>query len=78
MVTGKDLILYILKNDLENEPVCKDGKFIGFITVPEAAAKMEVGPATILALIGQDRLDYISIGGKHYISDMQEIKKKGE
>ncbi len=74
MITGRDLILYILKNNLEDEPVFKDGTFVGFIPVHEAAAKMGVGSATIFALLGQDKLDYISIGGKHYISDMEELK----
>lgn len=74
MITGRDLILYILKNNLEDEPVFKDGTFVGFIPVHEAAVKMGVGSATIFALLGQDKLDYISIGGKHYISDMEELK----
>lgn len=78
MATGRDLILYILKNNLENEPVFKNGIFIGFISVHEAAAKMGVGSATISALIGQEKLDYITIGGTNYISDMQDIKRKGD
>ena len=35
-MTGRELILYILSNGLENEPVFKDGKFIGFMTEEEA------------------------------------------
>lgn len=77
-MTGRELILYILKNNLEDEPVFKDGTFIGFIPVNEAAAKMGVGSATILALAGQDKLDHIVVGGKHYISGINLIKKKGE
>ena len=30
MITGRDLINYILTNHLENEPIFKDGKPIGF------------------------------------------------
>lgn len=56
-MTGRDLIVYILSNNLENEPVFKDGKFIGCITAGEAAAKMGVGVATILTWIGQGRLE---------------------
>lgn len=77
-MTGRDLILYILKNNLEDEPVYKDGTFIGFVPVHEAAAKMGVGSATIFALVGQDELDCISVGGMHYISAMNDFKKKGE
>ena len=74
-MTGRELILYILENHLEDEPVFKDGTFVGFVPVSEAAANMGVGPATILALTSQDKLDYIVVGGKHYISN---IKRKGE
>lgn len=77
-MTGRDLIVYILENKLENEPVFKDGKFVGFITVPEAAVKMGCGTPTIFALASQNKIDHITVGGIHYISDMQEIKKKGE
>jgi hypothetical protein len=44
-MTGRDLIVYILQNNLENEPVFKDGKFIGFMTEGEAAEKFDVGVA---------------------------------
>ena len=61
-MTGKDLILYILSNNLENEPVFKDGMLIGFITVEEAAMRLGVGTATIYTLIQQNQLDAILIG----------------
>ena len=48
-MTGRDLIIYILSNNLEDEPVFKDGKFMGFFTVDEAAAIMMVGSATVRA-----------------------------
>jgi excisionase family DNA binding protein len=66
-MTGKELILYILENNLENEPVCKDGKFVGFITAMEAAEQMEVGLATVYTWINQGRLDHIMVGGIVYI-----------
>lgn len=48
-MTGKELILYILQNNLEDTVVIKDGFFVGFMTEEEAAAKFEVGVATIRA-----------------------------
>lgn len=66
-MTGKELILYILENNLENEQVCKDGKFVGFITPAEAAEQMNVGLATVYAWINQGRLDHIIVGGIVYI-----------
>ena len=66
-MTGRELIIYILKNDLENEPVFKDGKFIGFITVVEAARNLNVGIATIYTWISQGLVDCLVIGGIVYI-----------
>lgn len=48
-MTGKELILYILQNDLENEIVIKDGIFVWLMNEEEAAAKFGVGVATIKA-----------------------------
>lgn len=48
-MTGKELILYILENDLENEDVIKDGVFIWLMDEKEAAVKFDVGVATIRA-----------------------------
>ena len=50
-MTGRDLIVYILENNLEDEPIFENGKFIGFITLEEAAVKMGVGTATVKALV---------------------------
>lgn len=66
-MTGRDLILYILRNNLENEQVFKDGKFIGFITIDEAAAKTNVGIATVNAWIKQGRTIGILVGDTIYI-----------
>lgn len=66
-MTGRDLIIYILANKLEDELVFRDGRFVGFITVDEAAAKMNVGTATIYAWITQGWLDCVVMGGTIYI-----------
>lgn len=66
-MTGRELILYILENGLEDEPVFKDGKFIGFITAGEAAAKLNVGVPTIYVLVSQRKLDGILINNMMYI-----------
>lgn len=46
-MTGKELILYILQNNLENTVVLEDGFFVGFMTEEEAAVKFGVGIETI-------------------------------
>lgn len=66
-MTGRDLIIYILQNGLENEQVIKDGKILGFLTVGEAAEKMNVGMATIHTLIAREALGYIVIGDRIFI-----------
>lgn len=48
-MTGKELIIYILQNDLENETVIKDGIFVWLMNEEEAAAKFGVGISTIKA-----------------------------
>ena len=48
-MTGKELVLYILQNDLENEIVIKDGIVIWLMSEEEAAVKFNVGINTIRA-----------------------------
>lgn len=72
-MTGKDLILYILQNDLENEPVFKDGKFIGFNTIEETAVKMGVGTATVSASIKLGQIKSIKIGNTYLVPAFQEV-----
>lgn len=66
-MTGKDLIIYILENNLENEPVFQHGKFIGFVTAGEVAERLNVGVATVYVWVYQKRLDGILVGGTLYI-----------
>lgn len=66
-MTGRDIILYILENHLEDELFVQNGKPLGFLTVEEAAAKTNVGPATIQAWLFQQRLNYVLIGNGIYI-----------
>lgn len=67
-MTGRELILYILSNNLENEPIFNNNKFIGLMTVDEAAIKMGVGGYTVRAWFKQGKLDGIYIGDTIYIA----------
>ena len=62
-MTGKDLIIYILQNNLENEDLFGDGRFLGLLNVEETAARMNVGPATIMLWYATGMLDGVNIGG---------------
>ena len=66
-MTGRDLILYILENNLEDEPVIKNGTFIGFMTPGEAAAKFTVGVETIKRWVKLNMLNGVKIGNEIYI-----------
>ena len=65
-MTGKELILYILQNNLENTVVLEDGFFVGFMDEEEAALKFRVGVATIRAWYGCKMLKGTKIGDSLY------------
>lgn len=65
-MTGKELILYILRNNLEDTIVLKDGIFVGFMTEGEAAVKFNVGIETIRAWYICRWLDGTKIGDSLY------------
>ena len=66
-MTCRELIMYILENGLEDEPVVKDGKFVGFMTVPEAASEYNVGAATISTWVKLGQMDASQVGNVTYI-----------
>lgn len=75
-MTGREFILYILSNNLENEQLFdKDGTFIGFMTVEEAAFKFGVGSSTVNTWILLGRLRAVMIGNKMYIPVNAELKE---
>ena len=78
LVTGKDLIIYILQNNLEDEVVLKDGFFIGFMDESEAAAKFSVGVWTIRAWFAIGALDGLQVGEKLYFFKNTPDPRKGE
>ena len=74
-MTGLELIIYILANGLEDEPIYEDGKILGFITATEAAEKFNVGLATIKVWINEGMLDGIRIGEELYIPANADLKE---
>ena len=66
-MTGKDLIIYILENNLEDEEVFKDGELLGFMSVELAALKFGVGTSTIKVWLDLNIIQGIKIGDKFYI-----------
>lgn len=66
-MTGRELIIYILENHLEDEVVCADGKILGLLSIEEAAKKFDVGTATIVALYRLGMIKGVEIGNEIYI-----------
>lgn len=66
-MTGRDLIIYILEHGLEDEQVFENGRFIGFMTVEEAAVQMKVGAMTIRLWVALGQLQGLTIGESLYI-----------
>lgn len=77
MVTGRDLIIHILANGLEDKPVYEDGKLLGFMTPEEAAVKFKVGLATIYIWFDLKMLDGVRITDALYIPFNAENPQKG-
>lgn len=66
-MTGRDLIIYILKNNLEEKPVFENGVLLGFLNESEAAVKFEVGVATIRVWYEAGLLEGVKINDAIYI-----------
>ena len=65
---GRDLIIYILKNELEDKDIMSE-EFLSFLPTVEAVAQMfDVGTHTVLtwAIVGD--LELMTINGKAYIN----------
>ena len=66
-MTGRDLIIYILQNDLLDAPVYDGSRLLGFMTAIEAAAKFHVGLATIYTWASMGFIPSAKIGEDLYI-----------
>lgn len=76
---GRDLIIYILQNNLENEPVVENGIFIGFMSAAEAAVKFNVAESTIRVWHILGKLKGVEIGGSLlFLKDAPDPRKDVE
>ena len=66
-MTGRDLIIYILQNNLEDVPIALDGKFLNLLSETEAAAKFGVGKATVRVWFKRGMLRGVQLGDEVYI-----------
>jgi hypothetical protein len=78
-MTGRDVIIYILQNNLENEVIIKDGVFIRLMNEKEAAVKFEVGVATIKAWYETGILKGTKIGNSiFFLKDLTKPERRNE
>lgn len=73
-MTWKEMIVYVLQNNLEDKEVFENGKINGFMTIPEAATKLEVGEATIKIWLELGYLEQIKVGETIFIPEMSKVK----
>lgn len=76
-MTGREFIIYILNNHLEDEEVFKDGTLVGFETASEAAVRLGMGVATLHAIYAIGQIDGFEIGDRLFIPANAEPKKRG-
>lgn len=69
-MTGRDLICYILENNLENKPLVQNGKLCGFLTAKEAAVKFNVGVTTVYVWYELGVIDGFTLYGNLFIPAM--------
>lgn len=73
-MTGRDLIIYILKNGLEDKEVFDGENMLGFETLTEAASRNNCGEASILVLCQMHHIPIVNINGKSYIPVIKTIQ----
>lgn len=73
-MTGRDLILYILENHLEDKEI--NAEFLGLMTLEEAAVKLQTGPETVRVLASRNFITPIAVGGTLYILPDQKFQDK--
>lgn len=66
-MNGRDLIIYIIENKLEDQEIFQNGKLLGFMTPAEAAVKYSVGVETVKVWCEFGVIKHIKIGDQIYI-----------
>lgn len=77
-MTGRELIIYILENNLEDKEIFNGDNILGLMTIQQAAVKFGVGEATIKAWMLQGKIKHVSICGKMYIPANETIGTRKE
>lgn len=74
-MTGRELIIYILSNNLEDKQVIENGKLIGFMNAEEVAVNIGTGVATVKALANRGTIEGYHLGNSLFIAKDVKIMK---
>lgn len=76
-MTGRDLIIYILENGLEDTPIFEYDSLIGFMPIEKAAAECGTGIETMEVMYLREMMSGFKIGDQIYIlaKDVESFKK---
>lgn len=77
-MTGRDLIIYILENRLEEELVLDNNKLLGFMTAEEAAIQYNVGVATIKLWYELKIISGVKVGEEIFIPFNHSITRRDD
>lgn len=75
-MTGREFIIYILQNNLEDMQIIGNGRVLGFMTAEEAAIRFDVTENTIIVWCFSNMIDYVTLNGTILIPVNAEVKKK--
>lgn len=78
-MTGKELIVYILSNNLENVVLgCDTLEVLGYITKDAFAVKNRVGLSTVDAWLLSGKVPFVTIGNRVYVPNktIEELRKE--
>lgn len=74
-MTGREIIMFILENHLEDTVIFDGNKFRGLLTVEEAAVMLNYGVPTVKALYEMKKIPGFEVNGTIYIYDSKELKE---
>ena len=75
-MTGRDLIIYIMSNGLENEEVIKNGVLVGLISEDKVAVRFGVGVETVRTWTKLGRIKGIRFGdGLYFLDNVTDPRK---
>lgn len=66
-MTGRDLIIHIMENNLEDEPILVGNRLFGTLTSGEAADQLCIGVSSLRLMYKRGLLDGFEIGDWLYI-----------